>query len=62
MTPSELLAQLLLRGGAIVRARDCTNEEVEAAMVDKRFASDESGNAFILRPERFTASAFHMPS
>ena len=44
-----LFARLKIAGGAIVRAEDCSHDEIHSAKTFANYAEDEKGAGFILR-------------
>lgn len=50
-TPSELIADLVSEGGAIVSSGDCHEMEIAFAQACGRFAVDDDGMGFVRRPK-----------
>ena len=53
MTPEQLIEKMLTDGGAIVSSGICSEVEIAVAKSCGRFAVDENGLGFILRPEQW---------
>lgn len=49
MTPTQLLAQLVAEGGAIVTSNECSTLEISDAQCTGRFAVDEDGIGYVRR-------------
>lgn len=55
LTPTEILAQLVTEGGAIVSSNDCSTMEIADAQACGRFAVDDEGLGYVRRYKEWLA-------
>lgn len=56
ITLARLVEDLIDRGGAIVPGTECSDSEIVAAMLEKRFARNSGGVGFVRRPQEWLDS------